>query len=231
MAQRRREVRRRGEIAHPLFLFLFSLRLCESAPLRQVVGHRGVETVEICSAKKAGDRRSKTGYTNSLARLHQPLRFLAPSTMMRVALQVLIFTVTSAVALGAETPEDREGIELFEKKIRPVLVERCYECHSSKAKQLEGSLSLETRSGLLKGGDQGAAVVPGQPEKSLLLKAIRYTDSDLQMPPKPGERLAAEVVANFEAWIKRGAPDPRGQEPVASGQGSGGVDIEAAKRQ
>jgi hypothetical protein len=129
----------------------------------------------------------------------------------------------------AQAPDaEREGIEFFEKKIRPVLAEKCYPCHSSEAPQLEGALSVETRAGMLKGGDQGKAVVPGDIEASLLIRAIRYTDKDLQMPPKEKGRLSAEVVADFEAWVKRGASDPRGQEPRARSQGDN--DIEAAKQ-
>src|SRR5438105_15822669 len=80
-------------------------------------------------------------------------------------------------AAWAESPSPA-GIEFFEKKIRPVLVENCHPCHSA-AKQ-KGKLILESRSGLLKGGDTGPAVTPGEPGKSLLLKAIRYTDPDLR---------------------------------------------------
>jgi hypothetical protein len=133
-----------------------------------------------------------------------------------------------AIGTAQERAADSDSIEFFEKKIRPVLVERCYECHSSHAKQLEGSLSLETRDALLKGGDQGPAVVPGDLDKSLLIKAIRFTDEDLQMPPKPKERLPANVVADFEAWVKRGAPDPR-TGAAAGGSAAYSVDIESAK--
>jgi hypothetical protein len=129
-------------------------------------------------------------------------------------------------AFGDDPAADREGIEFFEKKIRPVLAERCYPCHSSEAPQLEGALSVETRAGLLKGGDQGKAVVPGDVEASLLIRAIRYTDKDLQMPPKEKGQLSAEQVADFEAWVKRGAPDPRGQ----GARSQGDSDIEAAKQ-
>jgi hypothetical protein len=129
-----------------------------------------------------------------------------------------------AVVASAEESKDAEGLEFFEKKIRPVLVERCYECHSSSAKTLEGSLSVESRAGLLKGGDQGPAVVPGDLDQSLLIRALRYTDKDLQMPPK--EALSADVIADFEAWVKRGAPDPR--EEVAAGNRYA-VDIDEAK--
>jgi hypothetical protein len=137
---------------------------------------------------------------------------------------VLALLSGSVSVFGADVPPaDAAGLEFFETKIRPVLVERCYECHSGQAKSLEGNLSVESRSALLKGGDQGPAVVPGELDKGLLLRAIRYDDKDLQMPPK--ERLSAEVVADFEAWIKRGAPDPRDGAPVSRYT----LDIEAAK--
>ncbi len=109
--------------------------------------------------------------------------------------------------LLAQEAVDPEGLDLFEKRIRPVLVEKCYSCHSAKAEKLKGSLLLDTREGTRKGGDSGPALVPGDPAKSLLLTAIRHADPEMKMPPK--EKLTAAVVADFEAWIKRGAPDPR----------------------
>src|SRR5437879_2950248 len=86
-----------------------------------------------------------------------------------------------------------EGIEFFEKKIRPILVERCYLCHSSQSPQLQGSLLLDSRDGLLKGGKSGPTLVPGEPDESLLIRVLRYNEKDLKMPP--GEKLAAEVIA------------------------------------
>ena len=74
-------------------------------------------------------------------------------------------------------------IEFFEKKVRPILVERCYECHSAKKQPPEGNLLLDRREGVLQGGDTGPAAVPGDPEKSSLVKGIRYNDAELQMPP------------------------------------------------
>src|ERR1051325_3648014 len=90
-----------------------------------------------------------------------------------------------------------------------MLVERCYDCHSHEAGKSKGELYLDTREGWMKGGDKGTALVPGDPEKSLLIKAIRYTDEDLQMPPKAKNRLSPEQVALFEEWVRMGAPDPR----------------------
>jgi hypothetical protein len=109
------------------------------------------------------------------------------------------------VAAGA----DATGLEYFEKHVRPALVEHCYRCHSPAAeKGIKGGLRLDTREGWMKGGDTGPAIVPGQPDKSLLIRAIRYADEQLQMPPK-GKRLPPETVAHFEAWVSMGAPDPR----------------------
>lgn len=116
----------------------------------------------------------------------------------------------SPFAMVAAPPEQ---IDFFESRIRPVLIEHCYSCHSSDAERVRGGLLLDTREGLLKGGDWGAAVVPGDPEASLLIQAIRHTDPDLRMPPK-GEKLDPERIADLEAWVLMGAPDPRMGEPA-----------------
>src|SRR5678816_1800898 len=76
---------------------------------------------------------------------------------------------------GARASSDSAGIEFFEKKVRPVLADNCYKCHSAEAEKLKGGLRLDTRDSVLKGGDNGPAIVPGDPEKSLLIKAVRYT--------------------------------------------------------
>ncbi|HEX7897428.1 MAG TPA: DUF1553 domain-containing protein [Planctomycetota bacterium] len=101
---------------------------------------------------------------------------------------------------------DPEGVAFFESKVRPVLVEKCYSCHSAKAPKIKGGLRVDTPEDLLKGGDTGPAVVPGKPDQSLLLKAVRRSDPDLVMPPK--ETLAARAVEDLDAWIRRGAPMP-----------------------
>lgn len=107
-------------------------------------------------------------------------------------------------AHGKEDPTP-EQLDFFEKKIRPVLVEHCYECHSAGAKIIQAGLRVDHRAGLLKGGDSGAAIVPKEPEHSAILKAMRYEDTE--MPPKG--KLADSTIADFEAWIAMGAPDPR----------------------
>lgn len=117
---------------------------------------------------------------------------------------------------GGITPEQGQ---FFEAKIRPVLITHCGKCHASAAETPRGGLRLDSREGLRLGGDSGPAVVPGRPDESLLLRAIRYRDEDLQMPPKG--KLPDAVVADFEAWIGMGAPDPRtGPAPSPAGRPS-----------
>lgn len=102
------------------------------------------------------------------------------------------------------------GLELFETKIRPVLVAHCYECHSAESDDLAGNLAVDTRDGLLHGGDMGPAVVPDDAEASLLLSALEY--ESLEMPPD--QQLPAAVVKDFRQWIELGAPDPRRAKPA-----------------
>ena len=132
----------------------------------------------------------------------------------------------SAVALPAVEPA-REHLDFFEKKIRPVLVERCYECHSAAAKKNKGGLTLDTRDGVLKGGDAGSVVAPGDPEKSKLIEAVRYKNRDLQMPPK--SPLSSEQVRDLEQWVKLGAPDPR-TEAVAQTGGKRALTVEEGRQ-
>ncbi len=117
----------------------------------------------------------------------------------------LLTCMVSTVAVAEPAAANPEAVEFFEKKIRPVLVKHCYECHSAKSKSVKGELLLDTRAGVRRGGDSGASVVPGKLDDSLLLDAIRY--DGLEMPPKG--KLSASVIADFERWIKSGAVDPR----------------------
>jgi hypothetical protein len=110
------------------------------------------------------------------------------------------------MAAGAQlTPAQTQ---FFESKIRPVLADNCYKCHSAQSEKVKAGLLVDTRDGLLTGGQTGAAIVPGDPDKSLLIKAVRYTDPELQMPPK-GKKLSDAQIADLEAWVRMGAPDPR----------------------
>jgi hypothetical protein len=103
-------------------------------------------------------------------------------------------------------PPSAEDLEFFEKRVRPVLVARCYECHSGESKNLQGNLRLDSREGVLAGGDIGAAAVPPDPEKSLLVEAVRYTSESIQMPPTG--KLPAAEIAILEEWVRRGLPFP-----------------------
>src|ERR1051325_1506565 len=127
---------------------------------------------------------------------------LAVSLMKRHA-----FILCVLLSPGAALAQDQAAqIEFFEKKVRPVLVQHCYECHAASAKKLKAHLHLDSRAGMLKGGDLGPAIVPGHPEKSRLIGAIQYTNVDLRMPRKG--KLPDSVIADVTAWVKMGAPWP-----------------------
>ena len=117
-----------------------------------------------------------------------------------------------------------EGLAFFEKKIRPVLVEHCYKCHSASSEKVKGGLLLDTREGIRKGGESGHAVVPGDLKESLLISALKH--DDFEMPPK--RMLPAAVVADFEKWIRDGAVDPRRATHVVAKPDS--IDIEAGRK-
>jgi hypothetical protein len=126
----------------------------------------------------------------------------------------MVRTVLAAIAViglaqGRSSASDHDtGVDFFESRIRPVLIEKCYGCHSAAAAKLKGGLLLDSRDGARRGGDTGPAVVPGQPEESLLLRAISHVEDFSPMPPK--EKLPDAVIADFRRWVKMGAPDPRG---------------------
>ena len=115
----------------------------------------------------------------------------------------------------------------FESKVRPVLIKRCYDCHSTE-KKTKGGLALDTRAGWQHGGDNGPAIVPGDLTKSLVIKAVRYLDKDFAMPPK--SRLPADEVAILEEWVKRGAPDPRTDDAAKAAKPKRSIDLEAGRK-
>ncbi len=124
----------------------------------------------------------------------------------RIAIFLFACLLMDAARVRAQAPTPAQ-LNFFETKIRPVLAEHCYACHAAEAKKQKGGLRLDFRAGLRQGGDSGPALVPGKPDESLLIKAIRYTDEDLKMPPKG--KLPPAVIADLEEWIRMGAPDPR----------------------
>ena len=95
----------------------------------------------------------------------------------------------------------------FESRIRPVLIDKCYSCHSAAAKKIKGGLRLDSRETMREGGETGPAVVPGKPEESLILRALAHTEDFAKMPPK--QKLPTAVIADFRRWVEMGAPDPR----------------------
>jgi len=145
---------------------------------------------------------------------------------MRLSLRAGLLLALPGPMLGdpAETL-DPEAVSFFEKRVRPVLVNQCYQCHSAE-KKIKGGLRLDTREGVLRGGDSGPAVVPGNLKKSLLITAIRYTDDDLRMPEK--KKLSTREIAALTEWVQMGAPDPRVEEsePVELAK----IDYEAGRK-
>jgi len=121
-------------------------------------------------------------------------------------------------------PSATAGVEFFEKKIRPLLAEQCYKCHSAESEKLKGKLLLDSQEGLLKGGESGPVVVPGDPERSLLIKAVRYTDKDLQMPPK-NKKLSEHQISDLTVWVKMGAPWPEEDKSKSLRSKRGGFEI------
>jgi hypothetical protein len=132
-----------------------------------------------------------------------------------------------AIYLLFATSVHAEDTAFFESKIRPVLVEHCYECHSAESGKSKGGLMLDTKAAIRAGGDTGPAVVPGDVAKSLLLTAIKHSDPDLEMPPKEPQ-LPKAVIADMEAWIKAGAADPR--ESAVKAAERPPVDVESGRK-
>lgn len=136
-----------------------------------------------------------------------PALFLCVSTLTWSAPRSL-----QASDSSSPQPQTEVGLEFFEQRIRPVLATHCYSCHAATAKIVRGGLLLDSRDAMRKGGDSGPAVVPGRPEESLILQALKH--ETVEMPPD--QMLPDPVITDFETWIRQGAPDPRTQAaPVA----------------
>jgi len=131
--------------------------------------------------------------------------------MLRYSLLVLLSFCGALQSAASIAPAAEPPTDFFEKKIRPVLVQHCYECHSAKSKIVQANLYLDTREGMRRGGDSGPAVVPKEVDESLIVDALRY--EKFEMPPKG--KLPDAVVADFVTWIESGAPDPRDGKSAA----------------
>jgi len=152
-----------------------------------------------------------------------PARKAAGLAAALAAAAPLVAAIAPAPPIApAAAPISPGDLQFFEARIRPVLTERCYKCHSRLADKIKGGLMLDTREGMLHGGDTGPAITPGKPDDSLIVDAVSYRDADLQMPPK-GDRLSGQQVADITEWIRRGAPDPRSLVAKGSSPAYGGV--------
>jgi cytochrome c553 len=138
-----------------------------------------------------------------------------------VALSTLVTCWTIALAPSSvvgQSPASAEALRFFESKVRPIFAEKCFRCHGPEKQK--GHLRVDSRTALLTGGDLGPAIVTGDPEKSLLIKALRHVDDDLKMPPSG--KLAAEQIADISRWITMGAPwpgDDKSPAPKAARKG------------
>lgn len=137
------------------------------------------------------------------------MRTTCYTVLTSLATLVALFPATFA---RGEEPGDQAKLEFFEKKIRPVLVRECYECHSTDSKKVMGGLLLDSAAAVLKGGESGPAIIKGDANKSLLMAALKY--SDFEMPPKAP--LDKKVIADFATWINNGAFDPRNKPTTAT---------------
>jgi hypothetical protein len=141
---------------------------------------------------------------------------------MRQSTLILLFLLSGAPALAGEQSPTQADLAFFEARIRPLFAERCYACHSKSGKKQRGGLLLDSRTSFLKGGDSGPALIPGRPEESLLIRAVRYQHETLHMPPKG--KLADREIALLEEWVRRGAAIPdavaSSPQPAANRQGA-----------
>ena len=135
---------------------------------------------------------------------------------------IALFCSMNAAVAGSISEGD---LHFFESKIRPALIEHCYECHSEEADKRKGGLWLDRRAGWQVGGDSGPAAIPGDLDGSLLIETIRYVDPDLEMPPEG--KMPESVIADFEEWVRRGLPDPRNEPSEELNEG--GLSIEEGK--
>jgi len=126
---------------------------------------------------------------------------------MRIPCSTAAFVAFLYGTLAIHAEDNDAGMRFFENEVRPLLIKHCHDCHSEESGKKKGGLLLDRKAGWQMGGDAGPAVIPGDLDASLFIKAIRYEDPQMQMPPK--SRLSPEEVAVFEKWVAMGAPDPR----------------------
>src|ERR1700733_3079324 len=133
------------------------------------------------------------------------------TSLMRTSPFALSLALLAAFGTAQAAEPSTDQLDFFEQKVRPILSEKCYKCHSVEAGKSKGGLTLDTKAATLKGGEGGPAVTPGDLANSLLITAVSYKDKDLKMPPDKdnNKKLSDEEIASLTEWVKMGAPDPR----------------------
>ena len=184
--------------------------------------------VLLLLSRKSSDVQQSVG-RSTLGRIHERRQLLSGWSYSFLQLAVLLILLNRmaipAMAQSDPAPEsltDRQ-LSFFETRIRPVLVTHCYECHSGQSEQVRGGLLVDSRAGLLQGGDSGAALIPGNAAASQLILALRH--ETYEMPPDG--RLSDQVIADFTEWINAGAVDPRAGTALPK---AAEIDIEAGRR-
>ena len=177
--------------------------------------------VAITMEGKCESPATRSGWMTVLRSLAQIASTVHPhvSRRMTVAteykLLLCCFLSVISVSLSSDTlsgenlaaTEEAAKTAFFETHIRPLLIDHCYECHSRESGESDGNLLLDSAASLLKGGDRGPALIPGNPQQSLLLRVVHYREKDLQMPPKG--KLSDRQIESLRQWIESGAFDPR----------------------
>jgi hypothetical protein len=156
--------------------------------------------------KQLRKKRKERGRVGASQRA-EPGRNGATGTPGSTSLILLVATLAFAFRMQAAEPTP-EQLQFFENKVRPILSDNCYKCHSAQAKKVKAGLWLDSREGVQRGGDNGPVIVPGDPDKSVLVTAVKYSDPDLKMPPDD-KKLTDAQIADLVAWVQMGAPDPR----------------------
>lgn len=163
--------------------------------------------IESCSLQVGVIDMSKLLYTFSAA-VVSVAAGLVGAAVTPSSPQPASASAAPAINTATAPQPTKQQLDFFEAKVRPILSANCYNCHSIESGKAKGKLTLDTREGLLKGGDNGPEITPGDPDQSRLIRAISYNDPDLQMPPK-GEKLGPQAIADLTTWVKMGAADPR----------------------
>ena len=145
----------------------------------------------------------------------------------KFVLRGIVGCLISALIASNYLMADEDPYRFFEARVRPLLIQHCYSCHSQEAEKSKGGLLLDSQAGWRQGGDSGPALVPEKPEESLLLRAVGYDDPDLQMPPDG--RLSAAEIQTLKIWIEAGAPDPR-QTASAPQTPEPAIDLDEGRR-